>query len=78
MSFSYSAAPGNPSQKLLVRFSAFLRHHKPGSVSRHLRIIILEYIRQQLDDGLPLDFDEWLTEFNALFAVLDLAAEEYN
>lgn len=76
MSKVLAASPWRPSQKFLVQISRFFKHHPPDSVSRHLRCILLDYMRAHLDSGLPLDFEHWLEEFSALFDLLDSVAEE--
>ena len=64
------------SKKLHGRFSRFVNSYPPAQVSKHLRCILLDYIHDQMDGGLPLDFDIWLEEFYELFELLDMAAEE--
>jgi hypothetical protein len=61
--------------KLNKEFQNFISNHNPKQVSRHLRIILLEYIEAQLDTGLPVDFRATLWEMNDLFSLLDEAED---
>ena len=69
--------PGEPKldPKLSEKFHAFILHHPPRQVSRHLRCILLDYIGAQIHSGFPVDFDEWLWELSDPFDLLESAAE---
>jgi hypothetical protein len=59
--------------KELVKFFAV---HPPRRVSRNLRRVLLDYLRDQLETGAPLFVDELLWDMYDLFDVLDIATTE--
>lgn len=64
-----------PSKKLTEEFYQFINSHSPKEVSRHLRLILLDYMSVQVRTGFPLDFNEYLWELSDLFDLLDSAAD---
>ena len=75
MSQKEFALAGGNNEILIRQFLDFINNHPPSRVARHLRTILLEYIAQELDTGLPIDFDDTLREMFALFDLLDAASE---
>jgi hypothetical protein len=71
---SFELRPLSPG--LLNAFQEFVHMHAPALVSRHLRCILLDYIRARVNTGLPVDFEIYLEEFYDLFELLDEAQEE--
>jgi hypothetical protein len=59
--------------KELVKFFAV---HPPRRVNRNLRRVLLDYLRDQLETGVPLFIDELLWDMYHLFDVLDIATTE--
>ena len=53
----------------------FIQDHSPERISKHLRIVFLDYLKMQ-NIGLPTDFDNILNDVEALFDLLDVIAEE--
>jgi hypothetical protein len=64
------------SPELLNAFQEFVQMHSPALVSRHLRCVLLDYIRARVNTGLPFDFEVYLEEFYDLFELLDEAQNE--
>ena len=68
-----------PSNKLSKEFKDrmryFIQDHSPERISKHLRIVFLDYLKMQ-NIGLPTDFDNILNDVEALFDLLDVIAEE--
>lgn len=64
-----------PSRKLTEEFYRFLNSHSPKEVSRHLRVIFLDYMGLQVRVGFPLDFNNYLWELSDLFDLLASAAD---
>ena len=65
-----------PSKALQELFTNFLENYPPWQFSATLRSILLEYIRVNLEMGLPVDFDRFLLAIEDLFQLLDAAEEE--
>jgi hypothetical protein len=59
--------------KELIRFFVV---HPARRVSRNLRRVLLDYLRDQLETGVPLFIDELLWDMYDLFDVLDVATTE--
>lgn len=78
MPANFPAQTRHASKKLLDCFQEFINTHPPASVNRHVRCLLLDYVRSRLDTGFPIDFDIYLEEFYDLFELLDRAAEESN
>ena len=69
------ALPKRFNKKLTEEFYRFINSHSPKEVSRHLRLILLDYMSAQVRTGFPLDFNEYLWELSDLFDLLDSAAD---
>jgi HEPN domain-containing protein len=54
----------------------FFEVHPPRRVSRNLRRVLLDYLRDQLETGSPLFIDELLWDMYDLFDLLDIATTE--
>jgi hypothetical protein len=65
------------SRNLIDEFRQFITSHRPSLVSRHLRSLLMDYMISQQQSGLPVDFRDWLVEFDSLFELLDCAADEW-
>ncbi|MHB1920988.1 MAG: hypothetical protein ACYCOO_02010 [Chitinophagaceae bacterium] len=64
------------SPALEEKISQFLEYHPPQRISRNLRRILLDYLHQELQVGVPDDIENMLGDLYALFEVLDEAEEE--
>lgn len=62
------------SEDLLDKFRYFLQDHSPERISRSLRKVFLDYMRQQTA-GLDVEFDAILDDMEALFDLLDVCSE---
>ncbi len=54
----------------------FCENHYPDRVSRNLRRMLLDYLDNELQIGIPNYLEELLFQLNDLFDLLDVAAEE--
>ena len=63
------------SKELADKVHYFIQDTSPSRVSLNLRAILFGYLRN-LREGLPVDFDIVLDDIEALFELLEVAAEE--
>ncbi len=54
----------------------FCETHYPDRVSRNLRRMLLDYLDNELQVGIPVYLEELIWQLNDLFELLDTAAEE--
>ncbi|MEP6676557.1 MAG: hypothetical protein ABJA78_15455 [Ferruginibacter sp.] len=66
------------SETLADELVNFIETHPPEDFSRNLRRIVLDYIRQQVDIGMPIYMKTFLHAVYDLFELLDVAAAETN
>ncbi len=63
-------------KKLTEKFYQFFEDHDPTKVGRHLRNILLDYMRYSSGTGTPIDFHDYVWEIQELLELLDLAADQ--
>jgi len=63
------------SKELADKMRYFIQDTSPARVSRNLRIVFFDYLRNQ-QEGLPMEFDQILNDMQNLFELLDVAAKE--
>ncbi len=63
------------SKELADKVRYFVQDTSPGRVSKNLRVVFFDYLRNQRE-GLPMEFDQILDDMQNLFEFLDVAAEE--
>ena len=63
------------SQELSDKVRYFIQDTSPARVNLNLRAVLFGYLRNARE-GLPLDLDIVLDDMEALFELLDVAAEE--
>src|SRR5882672_1726495 len=68
--------PTNLSKAFKERLISFFENNPPLSFSIFLRNMVLEYIREHMRLGFPLDFPGHLSSLEDLFELLDIAGEE--
>lgn len=61
-------------EELMEYFNLFLQDHSPERISRSLRKVFLDYMRQQTA-GLDVKFDAILDDMEALFDLLDVCLD---
>ena len=64
------------SKKLKEEFALLLENHPPRQLSSALRDMLLVYMAATINTGFPLQMRQLLRAFNALFDLLDAAADE--
>ena len=65
------------SKELTYKMRYFIQDTSLARVSQNLRTVFFDYLRNQRE-GLPAEFDGILNDMEALFELLDVAAEERN
>ena len=63
------------SKELADKVRYFIQDTSPSRVSKNVRALLFGYLRNQAE-GLPIDLEEILNDLEALFDLLDVAAEE--
>lgn len=69
-------SPNALSPQLEKELIELFENYSSAFLSSKLRWILLDYIKNELDKGLPSDFPEFLEHLNALLDLLDLAERE--
>jgi hypothetical protein len=64
------------SPTLKYQLRRFCETHYPGRVSSNLRRMLLDYLDNELQVGIPCYLEELLFQLNDLFDLLDTAAQE--
>jgi hypothetical protein len=64
------------SPKVNLALATLLESCPPSRLSRHLRVVLLDYI-SSYKDTLPLDFEVYLYDFSCLFDFLDAIEKEH-
>jgi hypothetical protein len=62
-----------PLKKELIQF---FETHSPERFSRHMRGILLDYLHQQADTGLPLHMKDFLWTLHDFFELMDVVSRE--
>lgn len=69
--------PAQLSKAFTRQLITFFENHPPMPFSIFLRNLILEYIRERMRIGFPLDFGRHLWSLEDLFELLDAAEREF-
>jgi hypothetical protein len=64
------------SKNMREQFALFIQQHPPLPLSISLRNMLLAYIRDHAETGLPVDIENFLWSMEDLFRLLDAAAQE--
>ncbi|MBL7743304.1 MAG: hypothetical protein JNN00_07465 [Chitinophagaceae bacterium] len=64
------------SKELREQLLTFLENYPPQQFSSFLRNVLLDYIRTNIDIGLNIEFGRFLCAMEALFDLLDSAAQQ--
>ena len=63
------------SKELADKVRYFIQDTSPNRISKNLRALLFGYLRNQAE-GMPVDLEEILNDMEALFDLLDVAADE--
>lgn len=65
------------SETLLREFSNFLEAVPARRLSRGLRNVFIAYVREEMNIGFQLFFDDFVRDLDLLFDLLDVIEDEY-
>lgn len=66
-----AATDGEIPEEVLDEFKVFLKQVPVNRLNKGLRKLLIDYLFYNIDDGLPLDFKDLLTDLYWLYELLD-------
>lgn len=66
-----AATEGEIPEEVLYEFKVFLKQVPVNRLNKGLRKMLIDYLFYNIDDGLPLDFKDLLTDLYWLYELLD-------
>ncbi|WP_379087703.1 hypothetical protein [Pedobacter sp. UC225_65] len=66
-----AATDGEIPEEVLDEFKVFLKQVPVNRLNKGLRKMLIDYLFYNIDDGLPLDFKDLLTDLYWLYELLD-------
>ena len=63
------------SKELADKMRYFVHNTSPNRISKNIRALLFGYLRNQAE-GMPVDLEEILNDLEALFDLLEVAADE--
>jgi hypothetical protein len=66
-----AATDGEIPEEVLDEFKVFLKQVPVNRLNKGLRKLLIDYLFYNIDDGLPIDFKDLLTDLYWLYELLD-------